>query len=87
MLLTDDFDAVLPTIVSRCQVVRFAPVTPSRAAAILLLAERTGAGADDALAALAASGGVVPARYRVPADAPLAARRARRCSPCCATSP
>jgi DNA polymerase-3 subunit delta' len=58
VLLTDDYDAVLPTIVSRCQVVRFAPVTPSRAAA--LLAERTGAGADEARAALAASSGVVP---------------------------
>jgi DNA polymerase-3 subunit delta' len=58
VLLTDDYDVVLPTIVSRCQVVRFAPVTPSRAAA--LLAERTGVGADEARAALAASSGVVP---------------------------
>lgn len=58
VLITDDFDAVLPTIVSRCQVVRFAPVTPARAAA--LLAERTGAGADEARAALAASSGVLP---------------------------
>jgi DNA polymerase-3 subunit delta' len=58
VLLTDDYDAVLPTIVSRCQVVRFAPVTPSRAAA--LLAERTGVDADEARAALAASSGVVP---------------------------
>ncbi|MDO8963750.1 MAG: AAA family ATPase [Coriobacteriia bacterium] len=58
VLLTDDFDAVIPTIVSRCQVVRFAPVTPSRALA--LIAERTGAGEDEALVALAASGGVVP---------------------------
>jgi DNA polymerase-3 subunit delta' len=58
VLLTDDFDAVLPTIISRCQVVRFAPVPPARA--ILLLAERTGAGEDAALAALAASGGVLP---------------------------
>lgn len=58
VLTTDDFEAVLPTIVSRCQVVRFAPVTPSRAVA--LLAEHAGAGEDEALAALAASGGVVP---------------------------
>jgi DNA polymerase III subunit delta' len=58
ILMTDDFDAVLPTVVSRCQVVRFAAVTPERAVA--LLAERTGAGESDALAALAASGGVVP---------------------------
>jgi DNA polymerase III subunit delta' len=58
VLMTDDFDAVLPTVVSRCQVVRFAPVTPARA--IALLAEHAGAGEDDALAALAASAGVVP---------------------------
>jgi DNA polymerase III subunit delta' len=58
ILLTDDFDSLLPTIVSRCQVVRFAAVPPARAAA--LLAERTGVGEDDALAALAASAGVVP---------------------------
>lgn len=58
ILTTDDYDAVLPTIVSRCQVVRFAPVTPSRA--IALIGEHAGAGEDDALAALAASGGVVP---------------------------
>lgn len=58
VLMTDDFDAVLPTVVSRCQVVRFAAVPPSRAVA--LLARRTGAGEDEALAALAASGGVLP---------------------------
>jgi DNA polymerase-3 subunit delta' len=58
VLLTDDYDGVLPTIVSRCQVVRFAPVTPSRAAA--LLAERTGVGPAEARAALAASSGIVP---------------------------
>jgi DNA polymerase-3 subunit delta' len=58
VLLTDDYDAVLPTIASRCQVVRFAPVAPSRA--IALLAERTGAGEDEARIALAASSGVVP---------------------------
>jgi DNA polymerase-3 subunit delta' len=58
ILLTDDYDAVLPTITSRCQAVRFAPVTPSRALA--LLAERTGAGEDEALAALAACSGDVP---------------------------
>jgi DNA polymerase-3 subunit delta' len=58
VLLTDDFDGVLPTIVSRCQVVRFAAVSPSRAVA--LLAERTGVGEEEAKAALAASAGVVP---------------------------
>jgi DNA polymerase-3 subunit delta' len=58
VLLTDDYDGVLPTITSRCQVVRFAPVPPGRAAA--LLAERTGAGEDEVLAALAASSWVLP---------------------------
>ncbi len=58
VLLTDDLDALPPTIVSRCQVVRFAAISPAHATAVL--AERTGVGEDEALAALAASGGVVP---------------------------
>ncbi len=58
ILLTTSWEAVIPTIASRCQVVRFAPVSPHTAVA--LLAERTGAGRDEARAALAASGGVVP---------------------------
>jgi DNA polymerase-3 subunit delta' len=58
VLLAEDFDRVLPTIVSRCQVVRFVTIAPSRA--IALLAERTGVGEEDARAALAASAGVLP---------------------------
>jgi DNA polymerase-3 subunit delta' len=58
VLLAEDFDAVLPTIVSRCQVVHFVTIPPSRAVA--LLAERTGAGVEEAGAALAASAGVLP---------------------------
>jgi DNA polymerase-3 subunit delta' len=58
VLLTDDYEALIPTITSRCQVVRFSPVPPQRAVA--LLAERTGAGEDEALSALAASSGVLP---------------------------
>lgn len=58
VLLATTYDAVPDTIASRCQVVRFAPVPPSTAVA--LIAERAGAGPDDALAALAASAGVVP---------------------------
>jgi len=58
VLLTDDYDAMLPTITSRCQAVRFAPVTPSRALALLV--ERTGASEDEALAALAACSADVP---------------------------
>jgi DNA polymerase-3 subunit delta' len=58
VLLTDDYDSMIPTITSRCQVVRFSPVPPGRAVA--LLAERTGAGEDEALAALSACSGVLP---------------------------
>lgn len=58
VLMAHSYDAVLPTIASRCQVVRFTRVSPSRGVA--LLREKTGAGAEEATAALAAAGGVVP---------------------------
>ncbi len=58
VLLATTWEAVLPTIASRCQVVRFMALAPHVAAA--LLAARTGVGEDEALAALAASGGVIP---------------------------
>jgi DNA polymerase-3 subunit delta' len=58
VLLTRSFETVLPTIASRCQVVRFRPVPPSVAAALLV--ERLGVDPSQAVAALAASGGVVP---------------------------
>jgi len=58
ILLAVSYESVIPTISSRCQVVRFSPVAPS--VAVSVLAERTGAGREDAIAALAASGGVVP---------------------------
>lgn len=57
ILLAHSFDAVQPTIVSRCQVVRFRRLAPELA--IGLLAEQTGAERPDAVAALAAAGGVV----------------------------
>lgn len=57
VLLTRSYDSVLPTIVSRCQVVRFRPVPPSVARSLLI--ERTGATSEQASAALAAAGGVV----------------------------
>lgn len=57
ILLTHSLDAVLPTIASRCQIVRFRRLPPEVAAQ--LLTERTGAGRTEALAALAAAGGVV----------------------------
>jgi DNA polymerase-3 subunit delta' len=58
VLIADDYDDVLPTIASRCQVVRFAPVATATARALVI--ERTGAGADEAKAALAATAGVIP---------------------------
>lgn len=57
ILLANSFEAVQPTIISRCQVVRFRRLPPERA--LQLLAEATGAEREDAIAALAASGGVV----------------------------
>jgi len=58
VLLAGDFRDVLPTIASRCQVVRFAPIPDSAARAIVV--ERTGASDDEARAALAATDHVVP---------------------------
>lgn len=57
ILLAPRYDSVLPTIASRCQVVRFSRVSPSEAAR--LLETRTGAGPEEAAAALAATGGVL----------------------------
>ena len=57
VLMTHSFDAVLPTIASRCQVVRFRRIPPAESAA-LLVAE-TGADLDRVSYALAAAGGVV----------------------------
>lgn len=57
ILLAHAYDSVIPTIVSRCQVVRFGRIPPSVAASILM--ERSGASESEALAALAAAGGVV----------------------------
>lgn len=56
VLLAHSYERVLPTVASRCQVVRFRRIPPAEAAAVLV--ERTGAGPDEALAALAAAGGV-----------------------------
>lgn len=75
ILLSTSFEAVLPTIASRCQPVRFAPVPPAIAAG--LLAERTGASAEDAAEALAAANGVLPralAFLRSPAHAEVRSR-------------
>ena len=58
ILLATDPDAVIDTIASRCQVVRFQRVPESRA--VDLLIQRTGASGEDALEALAATGGILP---------------------------
>lgn len=58
VLLATTFDSVLPTIASRCQVVRFARIAP--ATAIAMLVQRSGVHDPEARAALAAAGGVVP---------------------------
>lgn len=58
VLLAADYDDVPPTIASRCQVVKFAPVPVSRAVAVLV--EQTGAEESEARAALAAVGGAIP---------------------------
>lgn len=57
VLLAPSFDSVLPTVASRCQIVRFVQVSP--ATAERLLAERTGASPAESRAALAATGGVL----------------------------
>lgn len=56
ILMAHTYDRVLPTIASRCQVVRFRRIPPSEAAALLV--SQTGADAQEAAAALAAAGGV-----------------------------
>ena len=74
---------LLPTILSRCQPVRFGPVPPARIAELL---EAEGVEPRTALAcARLAGGNVERARYSRPATAPSSAprpsaRRARRCS-------
>jgi DNA polymerase-3 subunit delta' len=57
ILMSHSFDAVLPTIASRCQVVRFRRIPTADAAAILVA--QTGADTAEATAALAAAGGVI----------------------------
>jgi DNA polymerase-3 subunit delta' len=57
ILLADDADAVIDTIASRCQLIRFQRVPESRA--VELLVSRTGASAEQAMEALAATGGVL----------------------------
>jgi hypothetical protein len=55
ILLTDKVHAVLPTIVSRCQLIRFAPLRHDVISAVLC--ERFGVRAGDSRVAIAAAGG------------------------------
>ncbi len=57
ILMAHSFDAVIPTIASRCQVVRFRRIPAEDAAAMLV--SITGADPAEAAMALAAAGGVV----------------------------
>ena len=57
ILMSHSFDAVIPTIASRCQVVRFRRIPAADAAAMLV--SITGADPAEAAMALAAAGGVV----------------------------
>ena len=57
VLLAEDPDSVIDTIASRCQIVRFQRVPEARAVEVLV--QRTGAPRDEALEALAATGGVL----------------------------
>lgn len=57
VLMAHSLEPVLPTIASRCQIVRFRRLPPSEAVAIL--SQQTGADAAEATAALWAAGGVV----------------------------
>ena len=57
VLMSHSYDAVLPTIASRCQVVRFRRIPATESAAILVA--QTGADTAEAGIALAAAGGVV----------------------------
>jgi len=59
VLVAREYEDVLPTIASRCRIVRFVPVPPSVARALVM--ERSGADEVEAQAALAASDGVTPA--------------------------
>ena len=73
ILMTHSFDAVLPTIASRCQVVRFRRI-PADESASLLVAE-TGADTERARFALAAAGGVVASARDFLASPPRQAAR------------
>lgn len=57
VLLAPSFDSVIPTVSSRCRVVRFRQIPPELAEGALV--ERTGAQPAEARAALAATGGVM----------------------------
>lgn len=58
VLLADSVESVLPTIASRCQIVRFERIP--HGTAVDLVVERAGVDRDAAVAALAGAGGILP---------------------------
>jgi DNA polymerase-3 subunit delta' len=73
ILLSHSYERVMPTISSRCQVVRFRRIPPSEARALLVT--QSGADEDEAGAALAAVGGVVARAREFLASPPRRAAR------------
>jgi DNA polymerase-3 subunit delta' len=73
VLLADSIDAVLPTIVSRCQVVRFERIP--EVLALDVLVERAGLDRGMARATLAASGGVLSRALELASSRPRMAAR------------
>ena len=74
ILMTHSFDAVLPTIASRCQVVRFRRIPHAESAALLVAG--TGADTQRATWALSAAGGVVASARDFLVSPPRQAARA-----------
>lgn len=72
VLLTSNLAGVLPTIVSRCQVVNFPPLSPDAVAAIL---QRTGLDAQKARLYAALSGGSIGQAIRLAKDPAAAEQR------------
>lgn len=73
VLLTTNAAGVLPTIVSRCQIVHFSPLPPEEVAAVLQ--EKAGIDADEARLFASLSGGSVGAALAMAADPEVSQHR------------
>ncbi len=73
VLLTTNAAGVLPTIVSRCQIVHFSPLPPEEVAAVLQ--EKAGIGAEEACLFASLSGGSVGAALAMAASPEVGRRR------------